>query len=249
MANLQDVLLNREKYPDTQEIDIGGQKMSLGDLRNDVIPKGDMTKATQKLSEEKRALEQNVTELQSAYQGLQGQLSTLLAGRTTADGTPARTSPLSDLEADPLLGPVIAELRAVRADLSKANDTNERLQRQQVEMATTYIQDGYRRRIAELQSKDAALDPHALIQFAVSRNMPDIDMAYQLMTEDSRLKQRETEAEKRGYEKGKQEVVIPPISSGRRMTVAPPPEGVKDLDSAKDAALNDPTIERLWSGV
>ena len=249
MANLQDVLQNREKYPDTQEIDIGGQKMTLGELRNDMIPKGDMTKATQRLSEEKRALEQNVTELQSAYQGLQSQLTTMVAGRTMADGTPARTSPLAELEADPLLGPVIAELRAVRADLSKANDTNERLQRQQVEMATTYIQDGYRRRIADLRAKDASLDPQALINFAVSRNMPDIEMAYQLMTEDSRLKQRESEAEKRGYEKGKQEVVIPPMSSGRRMTMAPPPEGVKDLEGAKEAALNDPAIERLWSGV
>lgn len=246
--SLNEVLINREKYPDAQEIDFMGQKMSLRTLREELIPKGDMTRATQKLSDEKRQLEQNVTNLQQAYQGLQGQLSSLVADRK-ATGADVTRSPMADLEADPILGPVIAELKAVRSDLLEAKKTNELLQTRQMEMATHYIQDQYRARIAELQKGDKTLDAKALIDFAVSRNMPDIELAYRVMTEDSRMKTAAAEAEKRGYEKGKTEVtLVPPISSGRRMTVAPPPEGVTNLDQAKEAASNDPEIARLWNG-
>lgn len=247
--SLNDVLMNREKYPDTQEIDFGGQKTTLRTLREELMPKGEMTKATQKLSDEKRQLEQNVTDLQQAYQGLQGQLSSLVADRSKAAGGDPTRSPMAELEADPILGPVIAELKAVRSDLLEAKKSNEALQQRQMEMATHYIQDQYRARIARLQESDKTFDPKALIDFAVAHNMPDIELAHRVMTEDSRLKSAAAEAEKRGYEKGKTEVTIPPISTGRRMTVAPPPDGVTNLEQAKEAASNDPEIARMWNGV
>jgi hypothetical protein len=56
MPSIDDVLRNREAYPDDREIDWFGEKTTLKDLRDRAMPKSDMTRMSQEWANRERQL-------------------------------------------------------------------------------------------------------------------------------------------------------------------------------------------------
>lgn len=247
MATLQDILNNRETYPDSQEIEMMGQKMTLGSLRADLIPKGDFTRATQKLSDDKARLESSQAQLQEAYNGLQAQLKTLVDARGQQPSQNGAMSDMDALAADPLLGPLVKTMQRIEQRIEADSKRYDVIQNTQKEMVTEYLKNEYRRKLSDMKRDHPDLSEPTLIDFATKHQIADLDLAYKLMTVDTRVEQTAREAEQRGYDKGKTEVQqVPPILPGRRMMGPPPTEGIKTLDEAERAAVNDPEIAKLF---
>src|SRR6266508_144530 len=99
------ILRNREQYPDSMTIDLNGVQVPLGDLRNTVVPKSDMTKVTQNWSQREQAARQQIDTLQS-------QLAQALAAVPQEQSYDPRSlpqgdgSPLVDYSRDPILAPL-----------------------------------------------------------------------------------------------------------------------------------------------
>src|SRR6266496_5287017 len=105
-ASWDSILRNRDQFPDSMTIDLGGAQVPLGELRNSVMPKADMTKLTQNWSQREQAARQQIDTLQS-------QLAQALAAVPQEQPYDPRSlpgqgdgSPLVDYSRDPILAPL-----------------------------------------------------------------------------------------------------------------------------------------------
>ena len=226
------VLNNRKDYPDDMKVSMGGQEVTLKELRDTLIPKGEFTKVTQQAAQEKSALE---GQLRDATQ----QLAIALQRSGQA---PAQTQDrLADLAQDPTFGPLVQEVYQARRVLGEIAN-----RQQQYELNQWTNQ--HLAALKEITTKDKDLNAQALVEFARTRGLTNLHDAYALQTRERDIDSARKEAEAKGYEKGKKEASIPVIPTGRR--TAPPGQSLPEtLDAAAEAAKSDPDVLAAMAGL
>ena len=222
MPSLTDVLRNREAYPDDQSITLSdGSTVKLKELRDELMPKADMTRITQQWGDRERSLQQ-------AVEGYQAQLAQALQEQQNKGAMPTGNLSYEDLQKDPVL-----------RHLTERLDTAlNRLQMHE----QGYLRDRYTQQLQTLKFTDEA-DKRKFLDFAVGNKMTDLDQAHRLYTRDRDLENAVKEAEQRGIERGRKEArtVVP---MGSRRAVAPDAPPPKTLDEALARAESDP---EMWS--
>lgn len=227
MADLTyDILTNREQYPDDAEITLStGQKVTVKQFRDAVIPKADMTKLSEKWAGEKRQLE-------AATQGLQQQLADAARAKEVRSGVPSGTLTEDDYLNDPVLGPIARRLKAAE----------ERVQFHEA----AYLRHNYEAQLASFAKADPAFKKEEFLDFAIKRGIADLSLAHDLYTRPTAIKSAEDAAYERGVKKGKEEASVPRIPTGSRRAPKPAADAPGFLDL--DAAERDPEILQALAG-
>lgn len=268
-----DILNNREKYPDTAEITlVDGTKITVKEFRDQLQPRAEFTRAAETWKREKQQLEQ-------AHSGLQGQLrereqalTTALAEKAALEGrapkpTPAGGPSEEELLADPVLGGLVKDIRATRAELvetkQQLKEQGEQLKRgsehlirrdyeTQLGRISSYHNDRFNR-----DGKGKAFDQAGFIEYVMKRSESnpafanDLGLAYNEYSRGDEIAHVTREAEERGREAGRKEARVPTIPNGRRSAPARP-EGLPadtTLQTLTDEqVLADPDIQAALRG-
>lgn len=230
-----DILNNREQYADSMEIDINGTKMSVGDARARLLPKGEYTKATQRARELEGQVQQSAQ--QQAY--LQQQLQVALAQRGQA--MPENRDELDTLVQEyPGLAPIASRLKRTEQQM---NESLQRMQQHELVFNTAQHAQMYDR--IRQQDPEFATDEgrNKLVNFALQNGIQRLDLAHQLLSRERDTKTATEKARLEGIEEGRKLARTPQIFGGGKRTAskdAPaPPTSMKE---AEEMALADPEI-------
>lgn len=237
MAGWDEILKDRTRYPDTMTVKIGDGDVALGDLRNGVVPKGDMTKLTQQAAQQKQALEGQVRTL---GQQLAAAMKT---GGTEPGNIGTGTMDEDDLTPyinDPTFGPMARKLQRVL-------DGQKQIAERQANSERSAWMNHHMGTLADIRKSDPNVDVQALLGFASQRGLPNLKDAYDLMTRDSQIEKVRQDAEKVGFEKARAEAP-PHIPLGTRRAPALADTAPKTFDDAEAAALSDPEISAIMAG-
>ncbi len=235
-----DILNNRDTFADTMEIDLNGEKLTVGDARARLLPKGEYTKATQRLKEMEGQFAQ--TQQQAAY--LQQQLQVALAQR--GQPMPENQDELAALVQEyPGLAPVANRLRQTE---EKLNQSLQRMQQHELVFNTNQHAQMYDR----IRSQDAefATDEgrNKLVNYALQNGIQRLDLAHQLLTRDRDANTRAEKARLEGIEEGKKAARTPTVfGGGRRTSAKADPVSPTNMREAEAAALADPEILAIFS--
>lgn len=243
MADLTlEILRNREKYADDQEITLtGGETVTVKQLRDALQPREEFTRASQEWAAERKRGETERGQLQEAVEGLNRQLAETLRNPPKETPRPGAITE-EDLAADPVLGPIVRDLKAARAELV---EHTKRLKDQE----DGRMRDRYLGKIETLRGRAKAdgiesFDPKAFLDFAIQRQSTDLDLAYDGYTRADAIALARKDAEAAGIEKGKAAAKLPTVPFGRRRPPARPeglPGSLQELTD--EQVLNDPVIQ------
>jgi hypothetical protein len=232
MAGWMEILSDRTKYPDDMVLEHNGEKYSVKELRDQMIPKADFTRVTQEHGQRQTQLEQQLQQAQAQ-----------LAQAIRQSGQPVASNaadPFAAYREDPAFGPFVKVIDSLHQQVTQ-------LEQRTKQHEQTWWTQQHLSVIQKIQEKDKALDVPKLLAFAQTKGYPNLQDAYDLMTLQDRIKHAETEAEKRGYEKAKNEPRPPVIPDGLRVGVRP--EGAPAWnDSTEVEAMNDPAIHAALAG-
>lgn len=263
MPTLLDVLKNREQYPDTLTYKVGEQEYTLGDLRNNMIPKADYTKESQRWSQEKQQLADQYNQRLSFYDQQLQQLNQALAnrGQPPASNAEDALSRLDQDAADPTLGPYAKSLRKVLGEMGELKEQLTQANKRMQQHEEAWWLDKHSQVINRIRDKDPEYHEPAKVQellsYAQQNGIPNLDLAYQLKTRERDIAKVRDEAVKEAETrlKAQQEAdaTAPHIPSGSAGTVAgpgqqtwTPPEGTLDpWEAAAQAAAQDSTLEKV----
>lgn len=241
MASWEEVLKDREKYPDTTEIPNLG--VTVGQLRDGFVPKADLTHATtQAATKHKQQLEQFQSAAQAREQMLQSQLAQAMQ-RQGINPNNATDDDLTPYRADPTFAPLVKALDQTR---QQNQQLMQRVQMDEVSVRTMRYQD----ELNQLKQQHPDLNEQELATYAakVWQGGPDLKLAKRLFTYEQDVKSERDKAFKEGYEKAKAEPpAIPMPRNGRTQTTVQTPKA-KNMDEAANMALNDPEIHQLMQG-
>ncbi len=254
-ASWDSILRNRDQFPDSMTIDLGGTQVPLGELRNSVMPKADMTKLTQNWSQREQAARQQIDTLQS-------QLAQALAAVPQEQSYDPRSlpagdgSPLVDYSRDPILAPLHQMALEARQEGAMTSKTLAKLEGTLQQLGQQLAQWPVLMALDKIKSQDEFnVDPQQLVQFAVSRRQgpPNLHEDYMLMTMEQRLAKARKDAEQVAYDKAKQELAtqgsgVPYMPFGPPRTLQMPDPVYNSLDEAEAAALNDPELLGIIMG-
>ena len=235
-----EIIANREQFADSLEIDINGTKLSVGDARARLLPKGEYTRATQRAKE----LEGQVGQAQQQAAYLQAQLTQALASRGQA--MPENTDELQALVQEyPGLAPVANRLRQTE---EKLNQSLQRMQQHELVFNTNQHAQMYER--IRQQDPEYATDEgrNKLVQFALTNGIQRLDLAHQLLTRDTYAQQQADKARQEGIEEGRKAARTPTVfGGGRRTSSKETPAPLTTMRDAEQAALADPEIMAIFS--
>lgn len=230
-----DIISNREQFADSMEIDINGSKMTVGDARARLLPKGEYTKATQRARELEGQVQQSAQ--QQAY--LQQQLQMALSQRGQA--LPENRDELEALVSEyPGLAPVANRLRQTEQKLS---ESLQRMQQHELVFNTNQHAQMYDR--IRTQDPEYATDEgrNKLVNFALQNGIQRLDLAHQLLTRDREAAKASEKARQEGIEEGKKQAKLPTVFGGGKRTASQnAPVVPKDMREAEAMALQDPEI-------
>lgn len=249
------VLRNRDAYPDEMVVEMNGTSIALGDLRNAVIPKEDMTRLTQGWSQRDR-------ENQARIDQLQGQLAERLAANTDqAANDYGRSSPFEtngpsviDYERDPILGPIFQASKMSLERQARTEANLERVEKMLQGIGSQLGQWPVMMALDQIKRNDPyGVDPQELVQQALAQRQgpPDLNSAYTLLTREKREAAIRKEAEEAAYAKAKQELArgqVPFQPFGPPSTMATPEPTYATLDEAEHAAVMDPEMLAILMG-
>jgi len=256
MADLTyEILTNREKYPDDRKIVLGdGEEVTVKQFRDALMPKSDFTKQTETWAKKERELQQTV-------EGLNGRLAAEIQAREAAAAAsgkppekPAGGYTEEDLLADPVLGPIVKRLNDATSSL-KAHEDRIKMHED------TWMRNQYTAQLADIgkrhnarfnaDGKGQAFDQKAFLDYALSNQISNLEVAYQAFSRGDEVAASVKEAEARGVERGKQAAKVPVVPFGRRSGPTRPeglPEG-KTLDTLTDEEVAaDPDMQRAMAG-
>lgn len=254
------VLRNRADYPDDMTVEIGGNPIALGELRNVVVPKEDFTRVTQGWSERDRSN-------QSQISLLQNQLATAIAAQNDYEArlkavneyetNPAPQpggGPLIDYERDPILGPIFAASRQALERQSKTEANLDRVEKMLQGIGAQLGQWPVMMALDQIKRNDPYnVDPQQLVQQALQSRQgpPNLNDAYTLLTREQREAAIRKEAETAAYEKAKLELArgqVPFQPFGQPQTMRTPDPTYATLDEAEQAAVMDPEMLAILMG-
>jgi len=252
--NLEELLTNREAYPDDREVVIGEQKVTLKELRDRLIPKGEFTRATQRAAELERLARQRDEELRQAQLSL---AQVLQARENAGQQTPTTPSGEVDwqvLQNDPLLRPLVQRLEAAQRVAEAAAKRLEQAEARLAQHEQTYIADRYLQTLERLAQDHPNLDRQQVLAKAAEIGQqwqqygPDLRHVVTLLTHEDAVKQAREQGYHEGLSKGKEEARLPYLPGTTRAPVAPQPSPFQSLDELEDAAARDPDILRQFYG-
>lgn len=249
------VLRNRDQYPDEMVIDMNGSAIALGELRNAVIPKEDMTRLTQGWSQRDRDNQARIDQLQT-------QLAQTLAANTDQAANDYRSSSpfetngtsLVDYERDPILGPIFQASKMSMERQARTEQNLERLEKMLQGIGSQLGQWPVMMALDQIKRNDPyGVDPQELVQHALQSRQgpPDLNTSYALLTREKREAAIRQEAEKAAYDKAKQDLARGqvPFQPFGPSGFAPTPEPTyASLDEAEHAAVMDPEMLAILMG-
>jgi hypothetical protein len=249
------VLRNRDAYPDEMVVEMNGASIALGELRNVVVPKEDMTRLTQGWSQRDR-------ENQARIDQLQAQLAERLsaandqAANTYESSSPFPTNgtPLVDYERDPILGPIFQASKMSLERQARTEANLERVEKMLQGIGSQLGQWPVMMALDQIKRNDPyGVDPQELVQHALAQRQgpPDLNSAYTLLTREKREAAIREEAEKAAYAKAKQELArgqVPFQPFGPPQSMATPEPTYASLDEAEQAAVMDPEMLAILMG-
>jgi len=259
MATLQEIMDDKDKYPDDTKILLAeGSEVPLGELRGGYMKDGDYRRKTTDVANQRRQLETERVQFEQARMEAENQLTELAKQAILTKGNePVARDELTDLlERDPVAKALTAKLEAIAAkvgSLEEGLNTNKETLDQH---AQTYVADQHRRVLAALkkQAGDRGLDfdEQGLIEYARNNSVHRLDHAYKLMEFDHIVKRSvdtaREEAHKVGMEEGKK-AATQPILPLRRTAPLLPPDAPQTFEEAAEAALLDPEILAHMEGL
>jgi len=237
-------------------IDLNGVQVPLGDLRNTVVPKSDMTKVTQGWSQREQAARQQIDTLQS-------QLAQALAAvpqeqdyRQSSRPGQGDGAPLVDYSRDPILAPLHQMALEAQQNGAMTNTTIAKLEQTLQQLGQQLAQWPVLMALDKIKSQDEFnIDPQQLVQFAVQRRQqaPNLHEDYMLMTMEQRVAKERKAAEEAAYAKAKQELAtqgsgVPYMPYGPPRTLSLPDPAYTNMDEAEAAAMNDPELLGIIMG-
>lgn len=247
MPSWLDIRANKDAYPDDLQIEVKGEKMTLGEFRKELGPVSEFTKQTQKLSQERDQATQAYHQAAAQQQQAQALLQQLQQQRQQTVNPHAGYDPLDPMTVyrqDAAFSPVVGYMDRQIDDLK----STVRQQAQYLQQATVAMNTArYEGQLQKLKEKNAELDTTKLAQFTTEfySKGPDLDAAFKLYTYDERLKHATDEAERRGYDKAKAEPPAPPAPGGRRGFGTPAPHALpNNLDERVTLAMQDGALMR-----
>jgi hypothetical protein len=249
MATLEDILNNKDSYPDTTKITLAdGVETTLGDLRKNTMLERDYRQKTAALAAQRRNFEQKQAEWEAARLDAEAKL-TELAKQLFAQNPMASRDEIDEmLERDPIARKLSERLQSLEAKLTEADQRVRAAEAKQQMYETAYIADQHRRVLSFLKQQDPDLNEEELVQFARANYIPRLDWAHKLMTEERRTKTAieaaKKEAHEAAYKKAKEELLQPAITA-RRVVAAPSKDTPATFDEAADRALQDPEILQI----
>lgn len=249
VASLTEIIAN-DAYSDDIKFELGdGTVVTLGDFRKDYRSKdADYRRKTSDVANERRQLEHDRAAQQAALLEAEQRLAewtkTVMQGNRQSDPDP------DELASDPRYKKLLDKVESINEGLKQRD--------KQITDLTNVIQADQRERLvqahrltlAQLKGKDADLNEEELIRFAQAYGIPRLDHAYAVMNQD-RIIERERKAAldaevPKISDRIKRELSQPVLPSTR--LVKPPADAPKNMDQARDAALQDPEILAMLMG-
>lgn len=232
-----EVLTDRTQYPDDTKVTLAnGKETTVGEMRNKLGLKSEFHAHTTKIADEKRQLESKYQQdMQAAAQAIQQAQQ----ASTRATGTP------DNFEAylsDQTFGPMAKRIQALDAQMAKIGAIEQRMQQHE----QAFLTDKYSQVLTKLKQADPNLNQQELAQFAQAKGIYNLDDAYSLYTEKSRMEKAVKDAEAKGYERAKKEPPVPPMPRGG--VAKPPADAPKNLNEAFEKLKQDPQLTQLFHG-
>jgi hypothetical protein len=271
MFDLSSVLKDKTKFADDLEVQVGDQKVTLGDVRAwDLANAGAVQRS---LEADRKALDVERAKVQKAadtvtqmYVQMEDERKKMLTNPPAREAK--NTDPLADYDDDPVIGPLAKYLKSANQTVLDRLDKleNEKLatiNKSLVDMGTTYMTDRAAREFDELMSREDPVKPkdlslESLYKYAVDNNIrdartkiPSIKNAYDQMTAPQRHEHQLKEAREQGRKDAMEE--------SRRAAILPRPTGpvgqvgkgsaAKDLPKNLDQAIAKAAEDvAIWSG-
>jgi len=280
MASLKDILANEKEFADTVAFTLSnGLQTTLGELRN--LSKSQVKALSDReagINAKQAELERNFTELKAAqvktaelYAAVEAEKAKLANNLNTNSNSNSNTNvndPLSTLENDAILGPVVKYMRSsnekLQAELKAKQDLIDKVIEGNKQLATSYLNDRlteqYESTVPEAKRKDLSIEQ--LIKYGMDNNYKtrsgyvDIKRAYADLTVGERTEEVKKSGYDEGYKKAMEEIaakgiVVQRPGSGGNGTMGDimpganrEPSPFKNLDEAFNAAAKD---AQLWT--
>jgi len=251
MATLAEILEDKKTYPDDQKITISGVETTLGDLRSGYMKDADYRKKTTAIAEARRDLDRRQADFEAARLDAEAKLEAMAAKIIRRDPDTTDTELQGRLEADPVAKRLMDMVTGLTSKIETLNKEVETTKTTLAQGKRQALVDQHRRVLSLLRQHDPNLDEQALVQFAKDNFIPRLDIAYRVMTEETRtqaaVKTATEKAKKEGLEEGKK-LGAQPIIPARKAAAKLPYNAPKTVDEAFEAAQNDPEILAIMTG-
>ena len=268
MATFQEILADRTTYPDDRTITMPGPdgqmvSMTMAEVRNQAIGKGDYTKESQRWATEKAQLDQQYRQTLGNFSQQLQALNAELARRNEA---PIRTQDefeerLAADASDPTLGPYAKHLKKLSKEVEELRQEKEDNKRRLAQHEQAFWLNQHSQVLSKIQERDEEFrspeKTQGLIQYAQQHGLANLDLAYQLMTRDRDIERAKTtaakEAETRAAEQAKVNAAQPHIPGGSKaaspasagQSWQPSQNSLDPFEEAMNAATNDPELESI----
>ena len=243
---LMEILNNSAAYPDETKFNLGGQDVTLGELRGTSAFKG-FTKYSQERASEKKDLETRLQSESYEKNRLTSELTNMITQRNSIPGDP-QIDELDVFRKDQTFGPL---MKLFDGQKSKMEDLERKTQEyERNSWFNTHVSV-----IKEIQSKDEDFrEPKKvdeLLQYAKNNGLSNLSLAYRELTRERDIKRALEDGQKKGMEEGRKKTIteMAVVPSGARRFISPRAEGPSSFDEAEDAALKDSEILEIIQGV
>lgn len=255
MPKLNEIIANKKDYPDEQTVNVGGEDITLGELRQGYMKDADYRQKTTTLAREREEFHRDYAAKAAALDETKRQLQAM--AQSVAAKAPSDASE-DDIEEEINRNPVAKRLKnqlnqmeQVLVPMAKSLVAIDKQMKDAAMAATT---DFHRRALLDIVSKDKSADPAQIIEYAKNNRIPNLYTAYRDMTRDSAVEMAKEEGRRAGLEEGKllgkKESLAPTLPLRQRPAAIKDNDGkVLNLDDAAEVAKQDMDVMGPLLGV
>lgn len=255
MATLDEIVANKEQYPDDITIDVKGVQFRLGDLRGGYMKDADYRKKTTELATSRKQFEQSRLGFEQEREAAKAELDQIARGifEKAIQHGGTRTEAIQDVEDDPKIKALNDKIDALNKGIETIT-TNFKAVKDRLDSGErAFMADQHRRALMVIKQHDPEVDTDELVRYAHENHVARLDLAYRLYTEEARMKKAVEQAKKEGEKVGKETALMdsqPTIPSARRFFRRDDADDKqpKNWDEAVGAASKDPEIVKLVVG-